>query len=152
MLMRFDPFREVDRLADEAWGQRRPRGRVVPIDVYKAGDRFVALLDLPGVDSASIELTVDKHVLTVSAERATLQPEGSESLISERPSGQFTKRFYLGEGLDLDSVEAGYDQGVLKITIPVAEKAKPRKVEVTVGTPAPGAIDATSTSTEANAA
>jgi HSP20 family protein len=123
----------------------------MPIDVYRTGDQFVALLDVPGVNPETIELTVDKSVLTITAERPTFSVEGSETLISERPSGQFTRRFHLGDGLDLGNVQADYDQGVLKVTIPVAEQAKPRKVEVTVST-SHGAIEAEANKPQADAA
>ena len=137
MLLRFDPFREVERLADEAWGGRRIRGRSMPIDVYREGEGFVALIDLPGVDPQSIELTVDKNVLSVTAVRHERNDKGTHKLISERVSGQFVRRLYLGDGLDLDNVKAAYEHGVLKVTIPVAEQAKPRKVSVSVSLPEP---------------
>jgi HSP20 family protein len=137
MLLRFDPFREVERLADEAWGGRRVRGRSMPIDVYREGDQFVALLDLPGVDPQSIELTVDKNVLSVTAERHEVSDQVTQKLISERATGNFTRRLYLGDGLNLDNVKAAYEHGVLKVTIPVAEQAKPRKVSVSVSVPEP---------------
>jgi HSP20 family protein len=135
MLLRFDPFRGVDRLTEDVWGSHNVRNRPMPIDVYRAGDEFVAFLDVPGVSPDSIELTVDKNVLTITAERPAFGTEGAKTLISERPSGQFTRRLHLGDGLDLGNVQAAYDQGVLKVTIPVAEQAKPRKVEVTVSAP-----------------
>jgi HSP20 family protein len=135
MVSRFDPFREVDRLAGELWGQR-PRSRTMPIDVYRTGEELVALLDLPGIDPETIELTVDKRVLTVSAERSEAFGEGSETLVSERPTGWFVRRVRLGDGLDLDRVQAGYDNGVLRISVPLVEKAKPRRIQVTVSTPA----------------
>jgi HSP20 family protein len=154
MLMRFDPFREVERLADQAWGPRRAGNRSMPIDVIRATDEFVALIDLPGVDPETIDLTVDKHILTVTAERRDERTEGTDTVISERYVGSYARRLHLGDGLDLDNVKASYDNGVLRVSIPVAEKAKPRKVEVTVGTTNP-TIEQASTeqaSTEADAA
>ncbi|HYX43478.1 MAG TPA: Hsp20/alpha crystallin family protein [Acidimicrobiales bacterium] len=130
MLMRFDPFREIDRLA-QSWGQGR--APVVPMDAYRDGEHFVAQLDLPGVDPASIELTVEKNALTVHAERQAAQAEGQEWLVNERPHGSFTRQLFLGEGLDSDHIEATYDRGVLSVIVPVAETAKPRKVEITAG-------------------
>ena len=130
MLMRFDPFREIDRLT-QSWGQGR--APVVPMDAYRDGERFVVHLDLPGVDPASIELTVEKNVLSVSAERQVARADGLEWLVSERPRGAFSRQLFLGEGLDSDHIEATYDQGVLTVTVPVAETAKPRKVEITSG-------------------
>ena len=130
MLMRFDPFRMVDQ-ATQLWGQARTP--VVPIDAYRQGDRFVVQVDLPGVDPASVDLTVDKNVLTLRAERQPEQADGQEWLVSERPHGSFSRQLFLGEGLDIDHIEASYDHGVLTVTVPVAEAAKPRKVEITAG-------------------
>ncbi len=130
MLMRFDPFRELDRWAAEVAGNRPS---VVPMDAYRHGDHFTVHFDLPGIDASSIDLTVDKDVLTVSARRSWEPDEGQEVLIAERPQGTFTRQLFLGDSLDAEHVEAGYDQGVLTVTIPVAESAKPRKVEITSG-------------------
>ena len=130
MLMRFDPFREIDRLT-QSWGQGRTP--VMPMDAYREGERFVVQLDLPGVDPASIDLTVEKNVLTVRAERQASQAEGQEWLVNERPQGSVSRQLFLGEGLDIDHIEANYDQGVLTLTVPVAETAKARKVEITAG-------------------
>jgi HSP20 family protein len=146
MLMRWDPFREIDRLSDQAFAGLRSRQAVMPMDAYRHGDQFVVHFDLPGVDPSSIELTVEKNVLTVSAERSWQQGEGDEIVVSERPQGAFSRQLFLGEGLDADGVSANYDQGVLTVTIPVAEKAKPRKVEVSTSGSDNGqtAINATS--------
>jgi HSP20 family protein len=132
MLVRFDPFREVDRLADQAWGQRRVLRSAVPIDVHRVGNEFVALLDLPGVSPETIQITVDKRDLTVSAEREPLRSAGAETLVRERPTGRFTRRLHLGDGLDLEHVDAEYEQGVLRVSIPLREQAKPRRVEVRI--------------------
>ncbi|MEY2567785.1 MAG: hypothetical protein QOE35_2314 [Actinomycetota bacterium] len=147
MLMRWDPFREIDRLSDQAFAGLRSRQAVMPMDAYRHGDQFVVHFDLPGVDPSSIELTVEKNVLTVSAERSWQKGEGDEIVVSERPQGAFSRQLFLGEGLDADGVSANYDQGVLTVTIPVAEKAKPRKVEVSTSGSDNGqtAINATST-------
>ncbi len=130
MLMRFEPFREIDRLT-QLWGQGRPG--VMPLDAYRQGERFVVQLDLPGVDPSTIDLTIEKNVLTVRAERQVPTAQGSEWLVNERPQGSFTRQLFLGEGLDTERVEATYDHGVLTVTVPVAEAAKPRKVEITAG-------------------
>ena len=130
MLMRFDPFREIDRLT-QLWGQGRTPA--MPMDAYRRGERFVVQLDLPGVDPASIDLTVEKNALTVRAERQVLDGEGQEWLVNERPQGSFSRQLFLGEGLDTEHIEAGYDHGVLTVTVPVAEKAKARKVEIAAG-------------------
>ena len=132
MLMRFDPFRELDRLTQQALGSVT-RQAVMPMDAYRQGDRFVVHFDLPGVDPSSIDLTVEKNVLTVSAQRQWQPSEGQEVLASERPQGSFTRQLFLGEGLDAERVEASYDNGVLTVTVPVAEHAKPRKVEIRPG-------------------
>lgn len=139
MLMRFDPFEELDRLAGSARSARRP---VMPMDAYRHGDQFVVSFDLPGADPDSVDLTVEKDVLTVRAERNWRPQEGDEVLVSERPQGSFTRQLFLGEGLDSDRIEARYEQGVLTVTIPVAERAKPRKVAVATGGAA--AVEATS--------
>ena len=128
MLMRFDPFRELDRLAEQTWSGRSP---VMPMDAYRRGDHFVVHFDLPGVDPSSIDLTVEKNVLTASAERHWEHAEDDEVVVAERPQGQFTRQLFLGEGLDAEAIEATYDGGVLTVRVPVAEQAKPRKVEVT---------------------
>ena len=129
MLMRSDPFRELDRFAQEAFGTwMRPS---VPMDAYREDDHFVVHFDLPGVDTSSIDLTVEDNVLTLSAERQWQAGENQQVLASERLQGNFHRQLFLGDGLDTDHVEAGYDNGVLTVTIPVAEQAKPRKVEVT---------------------
>ncbi|MGH9153068.1 MAG: Hsp20/alpha crystallin family protein [Acidimicrobiales bacterium] len=142
MLMRFDPFRELDRLAQQATQQRQPA--VMPMDAYRRGDRFMVHFDLPGVDPRSVELTIEKNVLQVRAERSWPRQEGDEVVVSERPQGSFTRQLFLGEGLDPDRIEASYDQGVLTVTVPVAEQAKPRKVEITSGGGGATAIDASS--------
>ncbi|HEX8770131.1 MAG TPA: Hsp20/alpha crystallin family protein [Acidimicrobiales bacterium] len=130
MLMRFDPLREVDRLTGR-WGQGRQA--VMPMDAYRQGDRFVVLFDLPGVDPASVDLTVEKNVLSVQAEHQARQTDDHEWLVRERPHGSFSRHLFLGEGLDTERIEATYDRGVLAVTVPVAETAKPRKVEITAG-------------------
>lgn len=131
MLMRFDPFRELDRLVQAPWSQRNP----VPLDAFRRGDRFVVSVDLPGVDPSSIDLQVEKNVLTLSAERRWQPAEGDEVVVTERPQGSFTRRLFLGEGLDTERISASYENGVLVVTVPVAESAKPRRVEISVGAP-----------------
>jgi HSP20 family protein len=131
MLMRFDPFRELDRLTQQAWGSGRPAA--IPMDAYRHGERFLVHFDLPGVEPSSIDLTVEENVLTVSAERNWQPGEGDEVVVSERPQGGFTRQLFLGEGLDAERIAADYDYGVLTLTIPVAERAKPRKVEIASG-------------------
>ena len=129
MLMRFDPFRELDRLAEQTLGGTRQP--TMPMDAYRRGDHFVVHFDLPGVEPSSIDLTVEKNVLTVSAERRWEPAEGNQVVVAERPQGRFSRQLFLGEGLDADGIEASYDGGVLTVQVPVAEQAKPRKVQVT---------------------
>ena len=130
-VLRFDPFRDYDRLVAEQMAGLRGTPRSVPMDAYQRGDQFLIHLDLPGVDPGAIELTVERNVLTIKAERRFEPEEGDEPLISERPQGIFTRQLLLGESLDTDRLEADYDQGVLTVRIPVAEAAKPRRVAIT---------------------
>lgn len=127
--MRFDPFREFDRLTQEALGSARVAPGI-PMDAYRKGEEFVVHLDLPGVDAESIDLTVEKNVLTVRAERTRTRAEGEEWMVAERPHGTFTRQLFLGDTLDADRIEAGYEHGVLTVRIPVAERARPRRVEI----------------------
>jgi HSP20 family protein len=134
MLMRFDPFRELDTvaqaLARQTGGSRQAN---MPMDAYRKGDRFIVRLDLPGVDPDSIDLTVEKNVLTVRAERNWESSQDEEVLVQERPQGTFSRQLFLGDSLDSEHIEATYDAGVLTLTIPVAEQAKPRKVPISHG-------------------
>ena len=143
MLMRSDPFRELDRLSQQAFGTWA-RPSVMPLDAYRHGDQFVVHFDLPGVEASSIDLTIEKNVLTVSAERSWQPSEGQEVVASERPQGQFSRQLFLGESLDADKVEASYENGVLTVTIPVAEQAKPRKVQISADNSKAQAINAES--------
>ena len=143
MLMRTDPFRELDRLSEQVFGTRA-RPAVMPMDAYREGDHFVVHFDLPGVDPSSVDLTVEKNVLTVTAERAWQPSENQQVVASERPQGTFRRQLFLGEGLDVEHVEASYDQGVLSVTIPVAEQAKPRKIQIGEGNGRAQAIETSS--------
>lgn len=130
MLMRSDPFREFDRLAQQLVGAgTTSRPAVMPMDAWREGDTFVVEFDLPGVRPETLDIDVERNVLTVRAERPA--PNGDwEVLASERPTGLFSRQLVLGDNVDLEHVKADYDAGVLKLRIPVAEKAKPRKIEV----------------------
>jgi HSP20 family protein len=131
MLMRFDPFRDLDRLTQQLWGTgQSSRTAGMPMDAYREGDHVVVDFDLPGVDPGSVDLTVDRNVLTVKAERRWSRAEGTEVVVAERPQGTFTRQLFLGETLDADRIEANYEQGVLTLRIPVAEQAKPRRIEI----------------------
>jgi HSP20 family protein len=129
MLIRTDPFRDLDRLTQQVFGTTA-RPAAMPMDAYRQGDSFYVHFDLPGVRADSIDLTVEQNVLTVRAERAPEQPDGAEMLVSERPAGTFTRQVFLGDTLDADGVGADYSAGVLTLTIPVREAAKPRSIQV----------------------
>ena len=125
--MRTDPFRELDRFASQMFGsQARPAS--MPLDAYRHGDVFVVDSDLPGVEPSTIELTVERNVLSIRAERS--RPHQAELLIGERDHGSFARQLFLGETLDADNLTADYHNGVLTIRVPVAEQAKPRRIEV----------------------
>jgi HSP20 family protein len=131
MLMRTDPFREFDRLAQQLIGAgTTSRPAVMPMDAWREGDTFVIEFDLPGVQPETLDIDVERNVLTVRAERPARNGDW-EMLASERPTGLFSRQLVLGDNLDLEKVEAAYDAGVLRLRVPVAEKAKPRKIEVT---------------------
>ncbi len=130
MLMRTDPFREFDRLAQQLIGAgTTTRPAVMPMDAWREGDTFVIEFDLPGIAPDTLEVDVERNVLTVRAERPARNGDW-EMLASERPTGLFSRQLVLGDNLDLDNVEAAYRDGVLRLRVPVAEKAKPRKIEV----------------------
>jgi HSP20 family protein len=130
MLMRFDPFRELDRFSEQVDQALRRNAWSVPMDAVRHGDRVFVNFDLPGVDPDAIELTVERDVLTVKASRRFERAEGDEVLANERPQGTYTRRVLLGDSLDTGRLEAAYDHGVLSITIPVAEQAQPRRISV----------------------
>ena len=132
MLMRTDPFRDIDRLAESFFGSPS-RPAVMHVDAERDGDWFNVYFDLPGVDPDSIELTVERNVLSVKAERRRRQQDGVETVISERPMGTFTRQLFLGDTLDTDKLEATYDNGVLTLRIPVSDTAKPRKISIGSG-------------------
>lgn len=143
MLMRTDPFRELDRLTQQVMGTAT-RPAAMPIDAYRSGDEFVVQFDLPGVKADSIDLTVEKNVLTVHAERTRAGGDGVELLVGERPFGAFSRQLFLGETLDTERIDAQYNDGVLTLRLPIAEKAKPRRVEINSGAAAQTAINTTS--------
>lgn len=139
--MRTDPFRELDRVAQQVFGTTA-RPAAMPMDAYRKDDEFVVLLDLPGCDPASINLTVERNVLTVHAERQRPGADDVELLIGERPTGTFSRQLFLAEALDTDRIVADYHDGVLRLRVPVKEKAKPRRVEIAVGGGEPTSIEA----------
>jgi HSP20 family protein len=135
MLMRTDPFRELDRMTQQLFDTigTTSRPAVMPMDAYRAGEQFVVQFDLPGVDPSSIDLDVERNVLTVKAERSPSYGEDVELQVAERPRGVFSRQLFLGDTLDAERIEAHYDAGVLTLRLPIAEKAKPRKIEITGG-------------------
>jgi len=136
MLMRTDPFRELDRLTQQFFGVQGTTARpaVMPMDAYRDGHSYVVQLDIPGVDPSSIDLDVERNVLTVKAERALSSPDGAEFQVAERPRGVFSRQLFLGDALDVNQIEASYDAGVLTLRVPIAEQAKPRKISISGGT------------------
>ncbi len=144
MLMRTDPFGDLDRMANTLI--RGARTSAMPLDAYRNGDQFVVHFDLPGVDAESIDLTVEKNVLTVAAQRKWKREEAVQVVAAERPQGTFTRQLFLGDSLDAERIEASYENGVLTVRLPVADKAKPRKVAITNGTGEAKSIETTSSS------
>ncbi len=135
MLMRSEPFTEVNRLAQQLFGVPATgtwsRPTAMPVDSYRNGDEFVIAFDLPGVDTDAIDIDVERNVLTVRAERRPLDlGDQAVAQLSERPLGVFARQLFLGDALDTDHINATYDNGVLVLRIPIAEKAKPRKISV----------------------
>jgi HSP20 family protein len=132
MLMRTDPFRELDRFTQQLFGQNGTWSRpaVMPMDAYRQGEEFVVHFDLPGVDPSTVDLNVERNVLTVNAERTHSYGDDVELQVAERPRGVFSRQLFLGETLNTDNIQATYDAGVLTLRIPIAEKAKPRKIEI----------------------
>ncbi|MFE9575044.1 Hsp20/alpha crystallin family protein [Nocardia sp. NPDC006044] len=128
MLMRTDPFRDLDRLTQQVFGTAA-RPATMPMDAWRDGDQFLVELDLPGIDPASLDLDIERNVVTVKATRPELD-SGRSMIAAERPRGVFSRQLFLGEGLDTDHIRADYTDGVLRLAIPVAEKAKPRKIEI----------------------
>jgi HSP20 family protein len=139
MLMRTDPFREMDRLTQQLLGVPGTHARpsVMAMDAWRDGEQFYAEFDLPGIDPDTVDLQVERNELTIRAERPVPEREGQEVLASEQPRGVFTRQLILGDGVDAERIEANYHAGVLSLRIPFAEAAKPRKISI--GTAAPEA-------------
>lgn len=129
MLMRTDPFRDLDRLAEQVLGTRS-RPAAMPLEAWLEGDQLIIAFDLPGIEPDSIDLGIEGNALTVRAERKQRAPEGAEMLASEQPRGLFSRQVILGERLDTSAITAGYEAGVLTVRIPVAEHAKPRRIQI----------------------
>lgn len=132
MALGYDPFREYEQLVQQLLsGGRVPRS--FPMDAYRRGEEFIVHLDLPGVDPGSIDITVESGMLTVSAERRSKQKDEDEIIVSERPQGRFNRELRLGSAIDVDNIGASYEGGVLTLTLPVSERAKPRTIQVQAG-------------------
>lgn len=133
-MLRFDPFRDLDRLTEQllatnpTGGPRSPR--FMPMDVYRTGDQYVLLADLPGVDPATLDIHLDNGVLTVKAERHTRVEDGAQWIASERFAGSYLRQLSVGDGVDVENISASYDNGVLTLRLPVADRVKPRRIEV----------------------
>jgi HSP20 family protein len=132
MLMRTEPFRDIDRMFEQLVGTTS-RPAVMHVDAERDGDSFYVYFDLPGVDPDSIDVTVERNVLQVKAQRQRTRKDGVETVISERPMGVFTRQLFLGDTLDADKLGASYDNGVLTLRIPVSDQAKPRKISIGSG-------------------
>jgi HSP20 family protein len=135
-VLRFDPFRDFDRLSEQLLGvpagsARSPR--FMPMDLYRSGDRYVLEADLPGVDPGSVDINVDNGTLTIRAERSPRAEESVQWIASERFTGSYMRQLSLGDGVDAEGISANYANGVLTLNIPVAEKAKPRRIQVEAG-------------------
>jgi HSP20 family protein len=128
MLMRTDPFRDFDRLTQQVLGTAA-RPAIMPMDAWRDGEEFIVELDLPGIAADSLDLDIEHNVVTVRAERPAVNPN-REMLATERPRGVFSRQLVLGDNLDTDNIAADYTDGVLRLRIPVAAKAKPRKINI----------------------
>ena len=128
-LMRFDPFRELDRLADQALVGARA-ARTLPMEALRRGDQFIVSIDVPGTDPKDIDVTIERNVVEITAQRQPIRQEGDEVIVDERPQGEFRRQLFLGENLDPDHLSAACDRGVLTLTIPVSEASKPRKIQI----------------------
>lgn len=132
-MLRFDPFSDFDTLTRQMFGFNEGTARAprfMPMDLFQAGDHYVLNADLPGIDPGSVEITVDNGVLTLRAQRSLPSDDGVRWITSERFAGTFQRQISLGEGIDADGISATYENGVLSVTLPVAERAKPRRIEI----------------------
>ncbi|WNB85562.1 Hsp20/alpha crystallin family protein [Cellulomonas sp. ATA003] len=129
MATRFDPFQEMDRLMGQVFGSARAAG-TMPLDLFRSGDHYVLNVDLPGADPGTIDVNIEDRTLTIRAERTARTDADAQWLVNERPSGTYARQLTVGRGLALDRMGATYADGVLTLTIPVAEESKPRRVQV----------------------
>jgi HSP20 family protein len=129
----FDPFSTMDRLLGRSgFGEGGTRSLGLPVDVYQSGDEFIVEVDVPGMDPTSLDVTVERNMLSISGERPARHGD-AELVLCERPHARFSRQLYLGENLETEGVKADYENGVLRITIPVSQKARPRKIEISGG-------------------
>ncbi|WP_454195393.1 Hsp20/alpha crystallin family protein [Nocardia sp. Marseille-Q1738] len=148
-MLRFDPFHDIDTVARQLLGETAGTARAprfMPMDLFKAGDHYVLNADLPGVDPGSIEVSVDSGTLTLRAQRTVPSEEGVQWIASERFAGTFMRQLSLGENVDADRISATYNNGVLSVTIPIAERAKPRRIEISGASQEPRTIEASTQS------
>ena len=132
-MLRFDPFRDLDRITEQLLGVQSGSARAprfMPMDLYRSGDHYVLHADLPGIDPGSVDVSVENNVLTIAAERSERTEEGVQWIASERFAGRYLRQLSLGDGIDSEKIAATYANGVLTVTLPVAERAKPRKVSI----------------------
>lgn len=139
MMNMFDPFGDFDRLASQLSTRST---RLMPVDLYREGDRYVLAADMPGIDPGSVDIDLDGHVLTIRAERTPASHDDAKWLARERPYGSYVRQFSLGDGIDTEGISAHYDNGVLSVVIPVSERAKPRKIDILGGKTEPQSISA----------
>ena len=128
-----DPFRDLDRVASALFDGAHRGPRRMPMDLYRDGDHYVLTADLPGIDPGSVDIDVDGQLLTIRAERTLAAGEGVKWITREREAASFLRQLSLGQGVDTERISASYVNGVLSVTIPVSEKAKPRKIAVETG-------------------
>ena len=143
-LMRSDPFADFDRLAQQMTAARQGP-RPMPMAAFRRGDQVLAYFDLPGINPDDVEITIERNVVTIRAERRPAYQEGDEVIVDERPYGTFSRQVFLGDSLDLDKMNADYTQGELCLTIPVSEKAKPRRIKLQSGDQEPQQVTANTT-------
>jgi HSP20 family protein len=136
MTMSFDPFSQLDRIAQSVFDTSR-QPRTMPVDLFREGDHYILNADLPGADPAAIEVDVDGRLLTIRAQRSADTRENARWLAQERPSGGYMRQFTIGDDVDVDAINATYDNGVLNVVIPISERAKPRKITIGSSAKAP---------------
>jgi HSP20 family protein len=141
--MRFDPFRELDRLSEQLVSAHPTRA--MPMEAFRRGDTFFVVLDLPGADPDEAQVTVEGNVVSIRASRNPARQDGDDLIVDERPHGEFRRQLFLGDNLDGGKLAANFDRGVLTLTIPVAERSKPRRVQIADSNPSARTVDATST-------